>query len=145
MWRVRSLGQVGGVASECPLVLLELVAVDAVNGEGDEYPDCFGAAPGAAKSQREEHVDRCVAGELVVGLPEHGDGVVEAPEVAQRAAVLDQALPQVISVQASGECLLGCVCVGGCPSALDRFGHVSHGGVPSGESRCWRCCGPVAG
>jgi hypothetical protein len=55
----RSFGQVGGVASERPLVLLELIAVDAVNGKGDQCLDRFGAAPGASESQREENFDRC--------------------------------------------------------------------------------------
>lgn len=173
---LRSAGEVGGVASEGPLVLLELVTVDALKGERDQYLDCLVAAAGAGEGQREECLDRCLARELVVGLPERGHSVGEAPQVAQGAAVLHQALPQVIAVQAFGECplvgwrgvgftareiqragvgeqgvtvagmvgeqvtevgncRLGCVRVGGCPSVLDGIGQIGHAAVPSGDPR----------
>ena len=64
------------------------------------------AAARAGEGQREECLDGCPARELVVGLAERGHGVVEAPQVAQGTAVLDQALPQVIAVKAGGERLL---------------------------------------
>lgn len=50
-----------------------------------------------------EHLHGAVSGDLFVGFLQRGNGFVEALEIAQGAAVLEQSSAKVVSVKAGGK------------------------------------------
>lgn len=84
----------------------EVFAGDPVKRQHDQPGDRLVAAPGAGQREGEERHDRVMPGKLLVRAAQRRDRLLEAPEVAQGAAVLDQALAQVVAVEAVPEGLL---------------------------------------
>src|ERR1700683_4305620 len=102
-WLELSPGYLGGVIPQRPLVIPEVFAADPVEGQDDQPGHRLLAPPGAGQRQGEERRDRVMAGTLLVSAPHNLYSLIETPEVAQGAAVLDQAPAQAVAVQARGE------------------------------------------
>src|ERR1700683_1735275 len=105
-WLELSPGYLGGVIPQRPLVIPEVFAADPGEGQDDQPGHRLLASPGAGQRQGEERRDRVVAGKLLVSAPHDLYSLIEATEVTQGAAVLDQAPAQAVAVQARREGLL---------------------------------------